>query len=87
MSPCNLPAYRDVALGPMLEDQFGLPTFINNDGDLFAYGEATAGFLPYVNGLLEKAGSPKRYRNLLGRHAGHRLRRRHRARWRVVHRR
>ena len=50
----------------MLEDQFGLPTFINNDGDLFAYGEATAGFLPYVNGLLEKAGSPKRYRNLLG---------------------
>ena len=50
----------------MLEDVFGLPTFINNDGDLFAYGEATAGFLPYVNGLLEKAGSPKRFRNLLG---------------------
>jgi glucokinase len=50
----------------MLEDQFGLPTFINNDGDLFAYGEATAGFLPYVNGLLEEAGSPKRYRNLIG---------------------
>ena len=66
INPCNLPAYRDVALGPMLEDEFGLPTFINNDGDLFAYGEATAGFLPYVNGLLEKAGSPKRYRNLLG---------------------
>jgi glucokinase len=66
ISPCNLPAYRDVALGPMLQDQFGLPTFINNDGDLFAYGEATAGFLPYVNGLLERAGSPKRYRNLFG---------------------
>jgi len=66
ISPCNLPAYRDVALGPMLEDRFGLPTFINNDGDLFAYGEAMAGFLPYVNGLLEKAGSPKRYRNLFG---------------------
>jgi glucokinase len=64
--PGNLPAYRDVALGPMLEDKFGLPTCINNDGDLFAYGEATAGFLPYVNGLLEKAGSPKRYRNLFG---------------------
>jgi glucokinase len=64
--PGNLPAYRDVALGPMLEDKFGLPTYINNDGDLFAYGEATAGFLPYVNGLLEKAGSPKRYRNLFG---------------------
>ena len=64
--PGNLPAYRDVPLAAILEDAFGLPTFINNDGDLFAYGEAMAGFLPYVNGLLEKAGSPKRYRNLLG---------------------
>jgi glucokinase len=64
--PGNLPAYRDVPLTAILEDAFGLPTFINNDGDLFAYGEATAGFLPYVNGQLEKAGSPKRYRNLLG---------------------
>jgi glucokinase len=66
VAPRNLPAYRDVALGPMLEDIFGLPAFINNDGDLFAYGEATAGFLPYINGLLEKTGSPRRYRNLLG---------------------
>jgi len=66
VGPRNLPAYRNVALGPMLEDTFGLPTFINNDGDLFAYGEATAGFLPYVNGLLEQAGSPKHFRNLLG---------------------
>jgi len=66
VNPPNLPAYRDVPLGAILEDAFGLPTFINNDGDLFAYGEAMAGFLPYVNGLLENAGSPKRYRNLLG---------------------
>ena len=64
--PGNLPAYRDVPLTAILEDAFGLPTFINNDGDLFAYGEAMAGFLPYINGLLEKAGSPKRFRNLLG---------------------
>ena len=64
--PPNLPAYRDVPLGAILEDTFGLPTFINNDGDLFAYGEAMAGFLPHVNRLLEEAGSPKRYRNLLG---------------------
>ena len=64
--PGNLPAYRDVPLTAILEDAFGLPTFINNDGDLFAYGEAMGGFLPYVNGLLEKAGSPKRFRNLLG---------------------
>ncbi|MFY9728812.1 MAG: ROK family protein [Bryobacteraceae bacterium] len=63
----NLPAFRGgVALGPMLEDKFGIPVYINNDGDLFVYGEAIAGFLPYVNGLLEQAGSPKRYRNLFG---------------------
>jgi glucokinase len=63
----NLPGFRGgVALGPMLEEKFGIPVFINNDGDLFTYGEAIGGFLPFVNGLLEKAGSPKRYRNLVG---------------------
>ncbi|MBI4893358.1 MAG: ROK family protein [Acidobacteria bacterium] len=63
----NLPAFRGgVALGPMLADEFGIPTFINNDGDLFVYGEAMSGFLPYVNGLLAEAGSPKRYKNLFG---------------------
>ena len=63
----NLPAFRGgVALGPMLEHKFGLPVFINNDGDLFTYGEAIAGFLPHVNRLLEKAGSPKRFKNLFG---------------------
>jgi glucokinase len=63
----NLPAFcGGIALGPMLADKFGIPVFINNDGDLFVYGEAIAGFLPYMNGLLEKAGSPKRYKNLFG---------------------
>ncbi len=63
----NLPGFRGgVALGPMLEEKFHVPVFINNDGDLFVYGEAIAGFLPYVNGLLAKAGSPKRYKNLFG---------------------
>ncbi len=63
----NLPGFKGgVALGPMLEDRFGIPVFINNDGDLFAFGEAIAGFLPWVNGLLAEAGSPKRYRNLFG---------------------
>jgi glucokinase len=63
----NLPGFRGgIALGPMLEELFGVPTFINNDGDLFVYGEAIAGFLPFVNRLLEEAGSPKRYKNLFG---------------------
>jgi glucokinase len=63
----NLPAFRGgVALGPMLEERFGLPTYINNDGDLFTLGEAIAGLLPQINALLEQAGSPKRYRNLFG---------------------
>src|SRR6185437_10253313 len=44
----NLPAFRGgVALGPMLQEKFGIPVFINNDGYLFSYGEAIAGFLPY----------------------------------------
>lgn len=66
VGPRNLPAYRNVALGPMLEDKFGLPTFINNDGDLFAFGEAMEGFLPWVNNQLANTGSPKRFRNLFG---------------------
>ena len=63
----NLPAFKGgVALGPMLEETFGIPVFINNDGDLFAFGEAISGFLPEVNKKLEEAGNPKRFRNLLG---------------------
>lgn len=63
----NFPSFRDgVALGPFLEEKFGIPVFINNDGDLFAYGEALCGLLPEVNARLEQAGSNKRYRNLLG---------------------
>ena len=63
----NFPAFRGgIALGPYLEEKFKIPVFINNDGNLFAYGEALAGILPSVNEELEAAGNPKRYRNLLG---------------------
>ena len=63
----NLPAFRGgVALGPMLQEHFSLPVFINNDGDLFAYGEALGGVLPEINKKLEEANSPKRYKNILG---------------------
>jgi len=63
----NFPSFREgVALGPFLEYKFGIPVFINNDGDLFAYGEALGGALPEVNARLEALGSPKRYKNLVG---------------------
>lgn len=63
----NFPSFRDgVALGPFLEHEFGIPVFINNDGDLFAYGEALCGALPEVNRRLEQAGSNRRYSNLIG---------------------
>jgi glucokinase len=63
----NLPAFRGgIALGPMLAEKFGIPVFINNDGDLFAYGEAIAGFLPEINQRLQQKGSQKQYQNLLG---------------------
>lgn len=63
----NFPSFRDgVPLGPFLEDIFNVPVFINNDGDLFAYGEAHAGVLPELNNRLQEAGSLKRYNNLIG---------------------
>ena len=63
----NFPSFRDgVALGPYLRKKFGIPVYINNDGDLYAYGEALGGILPDINERLEFAGSAKRYRNLLG---------------------
>ena len=63
----NFPSFREgVALGPFLEAKFGIPVFINNDGDLFAYGEALGGALPQVNARLEALNSSKRYKNLVG---------------------
>lgn len=63
----NFPSFRDgVALGPFLQNKFGLPVFINNDGDLFAFGEALCGALPEINNRLAEAGSRKRYHNLIG---------------------
>ena len=58
----NLPAFRGgIALGDMLFEQFNIPVFIQNDGDLYAYGEALGGLLPEVN-----TQSNKKYKNLIG---------------------
>lgn len=63
----NFPSFRGgIPLGPFLEEKFGIPVFINNDGNLFAYGEALTGILPEINARLEAAGSIKQYKNLLG---------------------
>ena len=63
----NFPSFRDgVALGPFLQEKFGVPVFINNDGDLYAFGEALGGVLPEVNEKLKALGSAKQYRNLIG---------------------
>jgi glucokinase len=63
----NLPAFKGgIALGPMLEKKFGIPVFIQNDGDLFTYGEAMGGILPEINAELSKKGIHKRYNNLVG---------------------
>lgn len=63
----NFPAFRGgIALGPYLQEKFDIPVYINNDGNLFAYGEAIAGALPEMNRELESRGNPKRYENLLG---------------------
>jgi predicted NBD/HSP70 family sugar kinase len=55
-----------VALGPYLKKKFSMPVYINNDGDLYAYGEALGGLLPEVNEMLDDYGNRKRYRNLVG---------------------
>lgn len=63
----NFPSFRGgVPLGPWLEDKFKMPVFINNDGALFAYGEAMAGALPTLNEKLREKGCSKQYHNLVG---------------------
>lgn len=63
----NFPSFRDgVALGPFLHHRFGIPVFINNDGDLFAFGEARAGALPEINARIKAMGGKRQYSNLLG---------------------
>ncbi len=58
----NLPFFRGgVPLAKMLENKFHIPVFINNDGDLFALGEAMQGLLNEINQF-----SQKQYKNLLG---------------------
>lgn len=63
----NFPSFRDgVALGPFLQRELKLPVYINNDGDLYALGEAQGGILPEINRRVRELGGTNTYSNLLG---------------------
>lgn len=63
----NLPFFRGgVPLKDILENEFNIPVFINNDGDLFTLGEAISGLLPQINSALLENGNTRQYSNLLG---------------------
>lgn len=63
----NLPFFKGgVPLKHILENEFGIPVYINNDGDLFTLGEAINGLLPNINKVLSGNGNSKQYKNLLG---------------------
>jgi glucokinase len=63
----NLPCYdREIGLGPMLEEHFGVPVFINNDGNLFTLGEASYGRLKEYQDALCELGTSKKIKGLLG---------------------
>ncbi len=63
----NFPAFRGgVALGKYLEHKFKIPVYINNDGNLFAYGEALVGILPELNRKLKESGNDRQFKNLIG---------------------
>lgn len=63
----NFPSFKGgVALGPYLQEKFNMPVFINNDGNLFAYGEALAGALPKINKQLDENNCGRNYKNLIG---------------------
>lgn len=62
----NFPGFRGgVAMAAYLQDEFDIPVFINNDGNLYAYGEAIAGTLPALNRKLREGGC-KEHKNVIG---------------------
>lgn len=63
----NFSCFRgNVPLGSFLSERFHIPVFINNDGNLYALGEAKSGFLQKINATLTKAGKHKKYKNIIG---------------------
>ena len=73
--------------GRCWKNDFGLPDFINNDGDLFVYGEAICRLPALRQRPAQGRRQPETVQEPVRRDARHRLRRRHRPRRRAVHRR
>ena len=49
----NIPSWKEVYLRDILEAEFGIPVFVNNDANCFALGE-------------QRCGEAKAYRNVIG---------------------
>ncbi len=63
----NLPAFKGgIPLSEILRHKFEVPVYINNDGNLYALGEALTGSLPDINDMLEKRKNPQKHQNLIG---------------------
>lgn len=65
----NFPCFRDgVSLGPYLASRLRLPVIINNDGNLFALGEALGanGYLSYLNSIRDSEVWPEPFDCLFG---------------------
>lgn len=48
----NIPAWKEIHLKEILEKEFGLPVFINNDANCFALGELTYGEAKKYNNII-----------------------------------
>ena len=63
----NLHSFNEgVPLGQILENHFQIPVYINNDANLYAYGEATSGILQEINKTLKDNGNSRNYKNVIG---------------------
>ncbi len=63
----NLPCYsEEVPLKDILELYFKVPVYINNDGNLFALGEALHGRLAQFNQICKAKGIEKKFSGLIG---------------------
>ena len=73
----NIPAWRNIRLGEILENRFGVPVYVNNDANCFAAGECFFGegqhfsdFVGLITGTGLGAGIIKNRHLISGRNCG-----------------